>query len=121
MLASKGFFCLNYIDDFLVLADDLETCRAGLDCLVSLVQSLGLEINWEKVVGPHTDLVFLGVHVDCVSRVLSLPAKKLAEIKVLLATWEFKEKVTKKSLQSLVGKLNWAARVVLGGVLFYAI
>ena len=68
--------------------------------------------------GPQTDLVFLGVHVDCVSRVLSLPAKKLAEFKLLLATWEFKEKVTKKSLQSLVGKLNWAARVVLGAYFF---
>jgi hypothetical protein len=106
MLASKGFFCLNYIDDFL------------LDVLVALIQSLGLEINWEKVEGPATEMIFLGVHINCESRVLSLPPKKLSQFKVLLATWVSKEKVTKKSLQSLVGKLNWASRVVLGGRTF---
>jgi hypothetical protein len=78
MLASKRFNCVNYIDEFHVVADDLVTCCAGLDCLVSLVQSLGLENNWEKGVGPHTALTFRGVHIDCVARVLSLPASKLS-------------------------------------------
>ena len=59
-------------------------------------------------------LTFFGVHIDCVARVLSLPASKLSQFKILLASWQFKEKVTKKPLQSLLGKLNWASRVVLG-------
>ena len=58
MLASKGFFCLNYIDDFLLVADDFQSCLIGLDVLVALIQSLGLEINWEKV--ECLKLYFLG-------------------------------------------------------------
>ena len=86
--------------------------------LIELVQSLGLVINWGKVEGPSSALAFLGVHIDCVSRTLSLPADKLEKTKTLVRSWVGKHKTTKKALQSLVGKLNWAARVVLGGRTF---
>jgi hypothetical protein len=64
MLASKGYTCLNDIDDFLVIADSELKCKKGLDCLIGLVESLGFEINWKKVEQPARIMVFLGVKID---------------------------------------------------------
>jgi hypothetical protein len=61
MLARKGYRCINYIDDFLVVADSESECRAGLSCLLKLVMSLGLDVNWTKVEGPASTLTFLGI------------------------------------------------------------
>jgi hypothetical protein len=116
--AKRGFRCLNYIDDFLVIADSESECRTALTCLLDLIHSLGLVVNWSKVEGPASCLTFLGVEICCVRRTLSLPPSKLASFKKLVATWVGKHKSTKKDLQSFIGKLNWAARVVQGGRTF---
>ena len=69
--------CKNYLDDFLIISDSEVECKAALACLVDLVQSLGFDVNWNKVEGPAPILSFLGVEINCVNRTLSLPAKKL--------------------------------------------
>jgi hypothetical protein len=113
--AKRGFVCINYIDDFLVIADSEVDCKIAYECLIDLVQSLGLDIAWKKIEGPSQVMVFLGVEIDCVRRTLSLPKNKLLSLRSLLLSWKNRHKATKVSIQSLVGKLNWAARVVFGG------
>jgi hypothetical protein len=115
IMARMNFVCLAYIDDFLVIGENYEACKLALTCLVDLIPRLGLEVNWDKVEGPSPSLSFLGVQIDCVTRTLSLPPKKLSKFKELIASWSLKTKVSKKDLQHLVGKLNWCARVVFGG------
>ena len=110
--------CINYIDDFLIIGDDYLACKSALDCLLSLIPSLGLKINWDKVEGPLTSLSFLGVQIDCVSRTLSLPPKKLLTVKSMIASWMTKQRATKREIQQIVGKLNWCSRVVQGGRTF---
>jgi hypothetical protein len=112
IFARKGHRCLNYIDDFLIVADSESECSVALTCLLELIQSLGLVVNWNKVEGPASCLTFLGVEICCVRRTLSLPPAKLASFKELVASWVGRHKSTKKALQSFIGKLNWAARVV---------
>ena len=56
--------------------------------------------------------------LNCKSRTLSLPPKKLEETRLLLSSWVGKKKATKRSLQQLIGKLNWCSRVMLGGRTF---
>jgi hypothetical protein len=118
MLARRNIIVSGYIDDFLIIEDSADSCQRSLDCIVALVESLGLCVNWDKVSGPAQQLVFLGVDIDCTQRTLALPAKKLAETKVLIASWIGKKKATKKSIQQLIGKLNWCCRVMLGGRTF---
>ena len=98
-----------------MIGEDYDACKLALCCLVHLIPKLGLEVNWDKVEGPSPSLSFLGVQIDCVSHTLSLPPKKLLQVKELISSWSQKQKVSKKELQHLVGKLNWCARVVFGG------
>jgi hypothetical protein len=49
-----------------------------------LIASLGLKINWAKVVGPSTVLTFLGVLIDTERRTVALPDEKLQEVKDML-------------------------------------
>ena len=68
--------------------------------------------------GESAGAVFLGVTIDCVTRTLSLPSKKLRELLDFIESWDDRRKVTKLEVQRMVGKLNWAARVIRGGRTF---
>ena len=50
MIAKNGYTELAYLDDFLIIEPTQLHCRAALDTLVSLLESLGFTINWTKVV-----------------------------------------------------------------------
>jgi hypothetical protein len=89
--------------------------QLALDHLLFFVQELGFDVAWDKVSQPATVVTFLGIEIDCLKRTLSLPPKKLNEIRELVECWSKKEKATKREFQKCVGKLNWAARVVRGG------
>ena len=71
--AKRGHLCINYIDDFLIVADMKQECQIAYDCLIDLVQKLGLDVAWKKIEGPTSVITFLGVEIDCLRRTLSLP------------------------------------------------
>jgi hypothetical protein len=118
MMARKIFKVISYIDDFLCVGDTLLECQNCYDYLLELLTGLGHTINLEKVEAPCVKLSFLGVSIDCISRTLSLPQKKLDSLRVLLTKWSTKRKCRKSELQSIVGYLNWCCRVVSGGRTF---
>jgi hypothetical protein len=118
MLNRAGYNYTVYIDDFLIVEDSYDLCQNAVMYLLVLIRKLGLQTNWAKIEGPSTNLSFLGIHMDCVSRTLTLPPVKLLEVKKLVSVWSVKTKVTKKELQRFVGKLNWCCKVVHGGRTF---
>lgn len=118
IMGRKNYKCVSYIDDFLVIGSDKSSCQAALDYLLEIIPSLGLEVNFDKVDLPSEVLTFLGVKIDCASRTLALPDRKLAETKLLIKESLRKRRFTKKDLQRLIGKLSWCSRVVLGGRTF---
>ncbi len=113
-----GFVVLVYLDDFLVIGETLEKCSTGFHTLVNLLQRLGFDINWDKVVYPCQRLIFLGVEIDSITQTLSLPEDKLNKLRSELVTWTSKKRATKRELEQLVGRLNWASRVITGGRTF---
>ncbi len=118
IMQRRGFVVLVYLDDMLVIAETADQCYEAFNALIALVQRLGFDINWEKVVLPCQNLTFLGVVINSVARTLALPEGKLQELRQLLSTWCSRKKATKLDLQKLLGKLNWAARVIKGGRTF---
>ncbi len=118
MMERRGYCIVGYLDDFLIISNSKQACQEAYDTLLALLQRLGFEIQWSKVVPPSQKLVFLGVEIDTQCRTLALPKTKMDELKDLLGTWICKQKATKLELQKLIGKLNWAARVIRGGRTF---
>jgi hypothetical protein len=118
MLAKKNITTIGYIDDFLLICDNLEHGTQSLNTIVELVEGLGFTVNWQKVAGPARIVTFLGVEVNCNDRTLSLPQEKLCETRDLIQSWLGRKKATKKDLQRVIGKLNWCCRVIVGGRTF---
>ena len=83
-MRSQGFTVIAYLDDFLLIEDSYERCLESFNMLINLLQTLGFSINWGKVGYPCQWLTFLGIEIDTISRQLTLPKRKIAEIRDIL-------------------------------------
>lgn len=70
---------------------------------------LGIPVAMDKVDGPATIIIFLGLELDSVLQQIRLPAEKLQAILKELKEWQQRKKATKRQLLSLIGKLSFAA------------
>uniref|UniRef100_A0A1I8FX77 RNase H domain-containing protein n=1 Tax=Macrostomum lignano TaxID=282301 RepID=A0A1I8FX77_9PLAT len=86
--------------------------------LIKLVRQLGFGVNWNKVVEPTQCLVYLGVKIDTVRGVLSVPAEKCEEMRTTLLNFSQRRRLSKRQLSSLCGKLSWVVQVVHAGSCF---
>lgn len=119
MMARRGFHAVVvYLDDFLVVGQTKQECQLAFDTLLQLLQDLGFQISWRKVIGPTQQLVFLGVELDTLKCEMALPQAKLDDLHQVVTAFLSRRRANKKQLQSLAGKLNWACRVVYGGRTF---
>lgn len=119
MMARRGFQSIVvYLDDFLIIGKTQAECQEAFSVLLKLLQDLGFQISWHKVIGPTQKLVFLGVELDTYRCEMALPPAKLAELHQVVSTFLTRRRASKKQLQQLAGKLNWACRVVYGGRTF---
>ena len=109
---------INYLDDFLVIANDAETCKAHRDIVTSTIELLGFLVAWNKVTEPSTVATFLGISIDTVNMELSLPLEKVDKLKNFLTTLLEKDAATKKELERVGGLVSHCSYVVRGGRTF---
>ena len=118
-MAKRGFDTITvYLDDFLIVGENKEVCQLAFDTLITLLQHLGSEISWRKVIRPTQKLVFLGIEIDTSACTIALPQEKLFLLKEFLIDFSSKCRASKHQLQKLEGKLNWACKVIYGGRTF---
>ena len=107
---------LHYLDDYLFTGDpSTSECEDVLQLALDLCERLGVPVAEEKVEGPETSLVFLGIVVDTEARDLRLPVKKLIRLRALIMQWQHKKACTKRELLSIIGQLQHACKVVRPG------
>ena len=117
MIAS-GFYCTNYLDDFLVLGDTFEMCQQAQLLLHKTLRSIGFYISYKKVKSPSRIQTYLGVEIDTVKMELRLPQEKLEKLYVELDFFKDKPRASKKQIQRLCGVLSHCATLVKGGRTF---
>ena len=93
-----------------MVGDTFEACMKALNVLMSLLRELGFAINYNKLCGPSTRLIFLEILSDTDELVLELPGDKLNQLQYSLQCVFHKLKATKEELQSLCGILNWCCQ-----------
>ena len=114
--ASGVSHILHYLDDFLVLGPPGSgMCKAALDNMLSTCQSLGVPLAKDKIEGPTTSLVFLGIELDTVLMEARLPADKLQRLCLELQEWAARKCCRRKELKHLLGVLNFACTVIPSG------
>ncbi len=85
---------------------------------MQVFEDLGVPVAQEKLEGPTTCLIFLGLEIDSITMQLRLPAEKLAALLVLVQSWLHRQSCTRRELESLVGSLHFACSVVRSGKTF---
>ena len=69
---------IHYLDDyFMVGPPDSLVCSSARDITLSLCESLGMPVATNKVEGPSSTQMFLGIEIDSQLLELRLPATKL--------------------------------------------
>ena len=100
---------------FFVWGPVFDSCKSTFDTLIMTLCGLGFQINWNKIVDPTQQLVFLSVQIDTVAGLLSLKAEKLRDLVDLLDSFKQRKHALRNQLESLAGKLCWAAHMVPWG------
>ena len=112
-------YIIHYLDDFLIAGPPHTTvCDDTFKGVESLCKQLGVATKLEKRTPPTTSITFLGIHLDTVSQVASLPQDKLVALMADLKAFTALNKCTKRTLLSLIGKLAFAAKVIPAGRIF---
>ena len=109
---------MNYLDDFLVMGTDYESCQQAQLCVISFIRFLGFHISWHKVTPPSTTVQYLGIIIDTEKMELSIPIDKLDRLRTLLEKYSNSKLIDRKELESLTGLLSHCSQCVKGGRTF---
>ena len=90
--ALNWILCLNYqvtaihyLDDFLIVrAPGSDQCAASIQRTLAVRNRLGIPVALDKLGGPSMTITFLGIQLDSVAQVLSLPLDKVSDILVTI-------------------------------------
>ncbi len=92
---------LQYLDDFLLAGRrNSNECHEALTSVLATCRETGFPVAPEKVEGPSSTIVFLGILIDSESGRVSLPEHKLHSIQEELREWAQKRSCTKSELLS---------------------
>ena len=112
---------IHYLDDFLIVGTPgSDQCASSVQRTLAVCDRLGFQVALDKLDGPSTTIIFLGVQLDSVAQVLSLPSDKVSDITTTVCNWLGRRTATctKRELLSLIGKLSFTTKVVPAGRLF---
>ena len=110
---------MHYLDDYFTVGPpNSSLCANNVRTIVHVASTVGIPLAPEKLEGPSTRLVFLGIMIDTTSMETSLPADKLGGLLAELQSWSSCKKCQKRERLSLIGKLNFACRVIPAGRIF---
>ncbi len=117
-LREVGVRILNYLDDWLILAQSREQLGDHRDLVLRHLSQLGLRVNWEKSkLSPVQRIYFLGVELDSVSMTARLTEERAQAVLNCLSSFRGRNVVPLKQFQRLLGHMASAAAVTPLGLL----
>ncbi len=117
-LREVGFRILNYLDDWLILAQSREQLCDHRDLVLRHLSQLGLRVNWEKSkLSPAQRISFLAVELDSVSMTARLTEERAQSVLNCLSSFRGRTVVPLKQFQRLLGHMASAAAVTPLGLL----
>ena len=108
----------NYLDDFLFIAFLRALCNEVIKGFMDICKYLNIPIAMEKTEWAESSIVFLGMLLDGVHMMISIPIEKRDKALRLLRDFSDKCKSTIKQIQVLTGYLNFLTRAIYAGRTF---
>ena len=95
---------IHYLDDFLLAGPPGQpTCSESMETMLRVCERLGIPVALDKLEGPATTIMFLGITIDTTLQQLRLPPDKLLKMTLLIKSWLGKHKTMTRDLLSLIG------------------
>jgi hypothetical protein len=110
----------HYVDDFMLAVPQGWDAQRVLARALAIFDLLGVPISTGKLVGPTTQLEFLGIAVDSDERICQVAPAKRKRLIGQLQIFARCSKVAVKRLESVVGLLQFVTNVVRPGKAFIA-
>ncbi len=111
-LRAGGMRILNYLDDWLILAQSRDTLLSHIDSLLIHLESLGLCVNRRKsILAPSQSILYLGVCIDSLEMRARLSRERVAAILSYLRHFREGSSVHLKEFQRLLGLMASASAV----------
>jgi hypothetical protein len=113
VLAKKGIFVFNYIDDLISLAPD-SVFDSHFQLTINLLNNLGFHISDSKTVAPTyvATCLYIDITFNISMGYITIPNQKLLETISLCKFYFFKKLITKNQLQVLIGHLIFLHKAV---------
>ena len=108
----------NYLDDFIFLSLSEAECHYMVRTFMQTCETLGVPVSLEKTVWPCTQLTFLGMGLDGVNHLLTVPEDKRTKARNMLKKMVVSRKATVKQIQSITGLLNFIGKAIFPGRAF---
>ena len=113
-MRQKGYIIIDYIDDYVGVG----VANASYVALIDLMNDLGLTISQKKLFSPSTKVTCLGVLIDTVNGIISIPPEKLRDVTDNVRQWLSRDAATKRELQSILGLLLYVHKCVKPACIF---
>ncbi len=109
---------LNYLDNWLILAQSQDQLCEHSDLVLLHLSQLGLQVNWKKSkLSPMQRISFLGMELDSVYQTARLTQESAQLVLNCLNTFKSRTAVPLKQFQRLLGHMAATAAVTLLGLL----
>ena len=115
---SGGEVPINYLDDFLFAAFSKLLCDQQVQTFLDVCDHLGVPVALEKTEWGAPIIVFLGLLIDAVRKIVSIPVDKVHKAQDLIDTILSCKKIKMHQLQCLCGFLNFLCRCIIPGRAF---
>ena len=116
---SKGFWLMNYLDDF-IGAEKWSKVFSSYEQFGQLLRDVGAQEAPSKASPPDTLINCLGTLFDTLSMEISVLPDRILELQELLNQWRFKVTCTRNELEKLIGKIQFVTNCVKQGRVFIA-
>lgn len=119
LLRCKGHLSTVYLDDFLLVGCNYDSCMSNVIDTSNLLKSMGFIINTNKSnLLPTNNCKFLGFIINSNTLQLSLPADKVSKIKAGLLEFQRLKSCKIRVLAHLIGLLNSACDAIQYGRIY---
>jgi hypothetical protein len=103
----------RYADDFVIGGGTEEECQMRLNLFREVLEELQLGFNPDKVVHPTQRIHHLGAEWNLAAGTAKIETYNVAtyRVRLLMALFKNRLKVTKRDVEVLIGRLTWTTRV----------
>ena len=109
---------VNYLDDFLFAAITKAICDGQLEVFLKVCKEINFPVAIDKTVSSTTRIIFLGLLIDTIAQIISIPVYKVARARELVELILNNRKTTVRNLQKVCRHLNFLCRCIIPGRAF---